>query len=119
MAKTISRALAIALLALCACAGTAETRTRTALEVIGQAGEGAYALAQAQCQREQSSYASAGAQAALEASITRCDDVYGVFEQIAALHGATAAALERGDLEEAQVMLAQVSRMWAELRGAP
>jgi len=117
--KKIKHVLAIFILALCACTGTAETRARTALEVIGQAGEGAYALAQSQCQREQSAYAAIGSQAALEASIARCEYVFDAFEHIAALHAAAAAALERGDLEEAQVMLAQVSRMWAELRGAP
>jgi len=104
--------------ALCnGCTMRSEARVRTALDVIGQAGDGAYALAQAQCQREQSAYAAAGAQAPLEASIARCETIYDVFERIAVLHDTAATLLERGELAKAQDMLAQVSRMWAELRG--
>lgn len=117
MTKAIKRAIALLLLTHGSCTGAAEMRARTALEVIGQAGESAYTVTQDQCRHEQVAYAAIGDLLGVNASLARCQGSYNVFDKLGELQREAVDAVDRGDVQKAQELLAEASTLWAALRG--
>lgn len=111
------RAVVLVLTLLTACVGTAEQRVHTRLEAFAQVVKPASTLAVSGCEREKAALAEAHEPIAFDAAKARCDSMYDVLDQISALHDAASTAVENGDVALAEQLLAQVSRLWRDMRG--